>query len=111
MLPHRDPSHQNVCNKYVSGQGKGEGGEAASRTNSNGTPRARSGSQWGEGVGTAYDGSYSASSNRSNSSQSSAGSQADAPDVSDVPTQEGLGGGGLWSSMNVGMDVGDGIPN
>lgn len=88
----------------MSGQGKNEGD--AARTTS--TPRARSGSQWGDGVGTAYDGSYSASSNRTNSSNSSAESQVEPEGSDPPPQQDGMGDTGFWSSMKMGMEVGDG---
>ena len=101
--PIRSDPDQSVCNTYVCGQTKGDGmGEPPGST----AAPEREGSMGGDGVGTTYDGSFSASDHRSNSNHSnhsSAGSQGEGEAA-------GLGGG--WATMQMGMDAGGagGVP-
>ncbi|CAM9227987.1 unnamed protein product [Ectocarpus sp. 12 AP-2014] len=87
---------QSVCNKYVSGQQKSGGFQGASTPK--GAGRARSDSMAADAGATAYDGSYSASSNRTDSNTSSAGTQSEAE-----PSKQGLGGGGGWGNVDMGF--------
>ncbi|CAN0236762.1 unnamed protein product [Ectocarpus sp. 12 AP-2014] len=87
---------QSVCNKYVSGQQKCGGLQGASTPK--GTERARSDSMAADAGATAYDGSYSASSNRTDSNTSSAGTQSETE-----PSKQGLRGGGGWGNVDMGF--------
>ncbi|CAM9489558.1 unnamed protein product [Ectocarpus sp. 4 AP-2014] len=87
---------QGVCNKYVSGQHKSGGLQGASTPK--GTERARSDSMAADAGASAYDGSYSASSNRTDSNTSSAGTQSEAE-----TSKQGLGGGGGWGNVDMGF--------
>lgn len=87
---------QSVCNKYVCGQHKCGGLQGASTPK--GTARARSDSMAADAGATAYDGSYSASSNRTDSNASSVGTQSEAE-----PSKQGLGDGGGWGNVDMGF--------
>ncbi|CAB1117160.1 unnamed protein product [Ectocarpus sp. CCAP 1310/34] len=87
---------QSVCNKYVCGQHKCGGLQGTSTPK--GTERARSDSTAADSGATAYDGSYSASSNRTDSNTSSAGTQSEAE-----PSKQGLGVGVGWANVDMGF--------
>ncbi|CAM9598601.1 unnamed protein product [Ectocarpus sp. 13 AM-2016] len=87
---------QSVCNKYVCGQHKSGGLQGASTPK--GAARGRSDSMAADAGATAYDGSYSASSNRTDSNTSSSGTQSEAE-----PSKQGLGGGVGWGNVDMGF--------